>query len=195
MEERINEMSGAMNDGQQLQELRDRINAQAENLVKMGFTTGSKRRWIVYALLAVIVALLVAAEVYIYYVKDDFWGFNASLGTFAVTGIIADRILFMIMRRYLTRMKSADTATSHYRTVKQLIRVYKLRQWLPLTVALACSCLISHGKASWVAQLLTDSSIVLGVIIGLWLRNWNLDEDFSADVEELADIVEQESGI
>ena len=113
MDEKI-EMSQAMNDEQHLQELLQRITDKAEKMTRRGFSTLWKHRWIAIAVLAILVAVIVAAEVYSYR-NNDLWGFNAWLVVVGVTGFIVDRIMFMIMRRYFKRMKNASSAPQLYR--------------------------------------------------------------------------------
>lgn len=190
MDEKI-EMSQAMNGEQHLRELLQRITDKAEKMTRRGFSTLWKHRWIVIAVLAILVAVIVAAEVYSYR-NNDLWGFNAWLVVVGVTGFIVDRIMFMIMRRYFKRMKNASSAPQLYREVKQLIRLHKLRQWIPITVAIICGFLVKKGTDFLSVHLLNDSAVVLGVILGAAMGNWFLDEDFRDDVDELRDLVEQE---
>ncbi len=65
MDEKI-EMSQAMNGEQHLQELLQRITDKAEKMTRRGFPTLWKHRWIAIAVLAILVAVIVAAEVYSY---------------------------------------------------------------------------------------------------------------------------------
>ena len=169
MDEKI-EMSQAMNGEQHLQELLQRITDKAEKMTRRGFPTLWKHRWIAIAVLAILVAVIV----------------------FGVTGFIVDRIMFMIMRRYFKRMKNASSAPQLYREVKQLIRLHKLRQWIPITVAIICGFLVKKGTDFLSVYFLNDSAVVLGVILGAAMGNWFLDEDFRDDVDELRDLVEQE---
>ena len=182
-----------MNDEQHLQELRQRINAKAENLVKWQRTEVRKRRWAVIAFWAIIIAIIIAIEVY-NYVKNDFWEFNAWVVTFIFAAFIMDRIMYIIMRRNLTRMKNASTAPHYYREVKRLITTHKLRQWIPLAVALSSGYFVKYGFASWSHSLLIGGiSMVLGVFWGASMRNWFLDDDFCFDVEEIGEMIHQES--
>lgn len=182
-----------MNDEQHLQELRQRINAKAENLVKWQRTDVRKRRWAVIAFWAIIIAIIIAIEVYSY-VKNDFWEFNAWVVTFIFAAFIMDRIMYIIMRRNFTRMKNASTAPHYYREVKRLITTHKLRQWIPLAVALISGYYVKYGSASWSHSLLIGgSSMVLGVFLGASMRNWYLDDDFCFDVEEIGEMIHQES--
>lgn len=183
-----------MNDEQYLQELRQRINAKAENLVKYNNTEVRKRRWAVIAFWAVIIAIIIAIEVYSY-VKNDHWEFNVWVVTFIGAAFIMDRIMYFIMRRHLTRMKNTGTPPHYYREVKRLITTHKLRQWIPLAVALICGYLVRYESESWSHSLLICSSMVLGVILGASMRNWFLDDDFRFDVEELGEMIHQESDV
>ena len=176
-----------MSDEQRLRELRQRINAKAENLVKRGNTEVRKDRWIGIAILVVFVAIIIALEVNSY--KDnDFWELNALLGIIVGTAVIIYFILTKIMRRYLTRMKSASAVPQYYRDVKRLITTHKLRQWLPLAVALVCAYFVRHES-----DLVFGIAMVLGSILGASMRNWFLDDDFCFDVDELGEMIEQEN--
>ena len=60
-----------VNDEQHLQELRERINAKAENLVKWHNTQGRKKHWEFITVWIILIAILIAVEVYSY-VKNDY---------------------------------------------------------------------------------------------------------------------------
>ena len=182
----------AMNGEQHLQDLRQRINAKAENLVKLRSTERRTKRWANIAVLAVLLAILVALVVYSY-IENNLWKFSTWTCIFLATALIADYILKMIMRRYLTRMKSPSTAPQYYREVKRLITTHKLRLWIPLAAALACGSFVRNRPEPWLYSLLFDSGLVLGSILGSKMRNWFLDDDFCYDVEELGDLIAQES--
>lgn len=179
-------------DEQHLQELRQRINAKAENMVKWRMTEVRKQRWAVITILAVLIAIIIAIEIYSY-LKNEMWEFNGWVVTFIAASLITDRIMSVIMRRYLTRMKNASTAPHYYREVKRLITTHKLRQWIPCAVALICSFFVKYGAASWSFSLVICSSMVIGTALGASMRNWFLDDDFCFDVEELGDMINQES--
>ena len=182
----------AMNVEQQLQELRQRINAKAENLVKLRSTERRTKRWANIVVLAVLLAILVALVVYSY-VENNLGKFSIWTCIFIGSAFIADRILYLIMRRYLTRMKNPSTAPQYYREVKRLITTHKLRIWIPLAAALACVNFVRNSSEPWLFSLLFDSGLVLGTILGAKMRNWFLDDDFCFDVEELGDMIAQES--
>ena len=192
MEEQ-NEINLTMDEDQHLRELRERINAKAENLIKRQTTESRKcPRWGVIAIWGVVFAILVAIEV-ASYVHNEFWEFNAWFLAFMAVILILDRIMVMIMRRYLTRMKNAGTALQYFRAVKRLIRTHKLRQWLPLAIAFTCSYTVMYGTSHWPLGYLVGYGIVLGRILGGFMHNWNLDDDFRYDIEELVDVINQES--
>jgi len=182
----------AMNGEQHLQDLRQRINAKAENLVKLRSTERRTKRWANIVVLAVLLAILVALVVYSY-IENNLWKFSTWACIFLATALIADYILKMIMRRYLTRMKKTSTAPQYYREVKRLITTHKLRLWIPLAAALACGSFVRNRPEPWLYSLLFDSGLVLGSILGAKMRNWFLDDDFCYDVEELGDLIAQES--
>ena len=182
----------AMNGDQHLQDLRQRINAKAENLVKLRSTERRTKRWANIVVLAVLLAILVALVVYSY-IENNLWKFSTWACIFFATALIADYILKMIMRRYLTRMKSPSTAPQYYREVKRLITTHKLRLWIPLAAALACGSFVRNRPEPWLYSLLFDSGLVLGSILGSKMRNWFLDDDFCYDVDELGDLIAQES--
>ena len=56
------EMGQPLTDEQHFQELRQRINEKAESLIKYGTTEGRKRRWVIIALLVVLIASSFAVE-------------------------------------------------------------------------------------------------------------------------------------
>lgn len=182
----------AMNGDQHLQDLRQRINAKAENLVKLRSTERRTKRWANIVVLAVLLAILVALVVYSY-IENNLWKFSTWTCIFLATALIADYILKMIMRRYLTRMKKTSTAPQYYREVKRLITTHKLRLWIPLAAALACGSFVRNRPEPWLYSILFDSGLVLGSILGAKMRNWFLDDDFCYDVEELGDLIAQES--
>ena len=182
----------AMNGDQHLQDLRQRINAKAENLVKLRSTERRTKRWANIVVLAVLLAILVALVVYSY-IENNLWKFSTWTCIFLGTALIADYVLKMIMRRYLTRMKSPSTAPQYYREVKRLITTHKLRLWIPLAAALACGSFVRNRPEPWLYSLLFDSGLVLGSILGSKMRNWFLDDDFCYDVDELGDLIAQES--
>ena len=182
----------AMNGEQHLQDLRQRINAKAENLVKLRSTERRTKRWANIVVLAVLLAILVALVVYSY-IENNLWKFSTWTCIFLGTALIADYILKMIMRRYLTRMKKTSTASQYYREVKRLITTHKLRLWIPLAAALACGSFVRNRPEPWLYSILFDSGLVLGSILGSKMRNWFLDDDFCYDVEELGDLIAQES--
>lgn len=183
----------AMNEDQHLQELRQRINAKAASFLKKRFISEEGSRWkrvAVIALCVIVVALIVWCEVKTYG-SIDFWGLN----TFIVVYIMVYFAMNRIMRHFFTRMKTASTAPQHYRAVKQLIRTYKLLHGITLVTAIACSLLVSYGSNLWAHMLFFGVLMALGSILGDWLHNWNLDDDFCADVEELGDLINQEGAI
>lgn len=182
----------AMNGEQQLQELQQRINAKAENLVKLRSTERRTKRWAGIAIMTVLLAIIVALVVYSY-VENNLGKFSIWASIFIGAALIADRILYLVMRRYLTRMKNPSTAPQYYREVKRLITTHKLRIWIPLAAALACVNFVRNRPEPWLFSLLVDSGLVLGSILGAKMRNWFLDDDFCFDVEELGDMIAQES--
>ena len=182
----------AMNGDQHLQDLRQRINAKAENLVKYRCTERRTKRWAGIAIMTVLLAIIVALAVYSY-VKNDLEAFITWVCIFIGAALIADYILKMIMRRYLTRMQNPSTAPQYYREVKRLITTHKLRLWIPLATALACGSFVRNRPEPWLYSILFDSGLVLGAILGAKMRNWFLDDDFCYDVEELGNMIAQES--
>ncbi len=182
----------AVNGEQHLKDLRQRINAKTENLVKLRSTERRTKRWAGIAIMTVLLAIIVALAVYSY-VKNDLGAFSTWVCIFIGAALIADYILKMIMRRYLTRMKNPSTAPQYYREVKRLITTHKLRLWIPLAAALACGSFVRNRPEPWLYSLLFDSGLVLGSILGSKMRNWFLDDDFCYDVEELGDLIAQES--
>ena len=182
----------AVNGEQHLKDLRQRINAKAENLVKYRCTERRTKRWAGIAIMTVLLAIIVALAVYSY-VKNDLGAFSTWVCIFIGAPLIADYILKMIMRRYLTRMKNPSTAPQYYREVKRLITTHKLRLWIPLAAALVCCGFIRFGSETWIDTSLASSGLILGTILGAKMRNWFLDDDFCFDVEELGDLIAQES--
>ena len=190
--EEMNEKTQSMNSEQVFRELRERINAKAENLVKMRITTPGKSRWIAFAFLAVCVAIIIAIEVQSYN-SDNFWEFNVWFAVFFGAAIIADRVICVIMRRYLARMKNAVTPVpQYYRAVQRLVITHKLRHWIPLVAGIVCCSFVWYGVDTWSHKLLIDCPLIIGTIWGASMRNWNLG-DFCYDVEELGDMIDQES--
>lgn len=181
-----------VNDEQHLQELRERINAKAENLVKWHNTQGRKKHWEFITVWIILIAILIAVEVYSY-VKNDLWEYNVWCGIFIVAAFIVDRIHTLIMQRYLTRMKNANKAPQYLREVKRLITTHKLRLCIPYPVAVLCACFVWYGPDSWPYALFMNSSLIIGAIWGAWMRNWFLDDDFCFDVDELGEMINQKS--
>ncbi len=133
------EMNGELH----LQELRQRINAKAASLLKMRLKTEKVSRWKRIAVIAVCVilfAFLVWCEVDSYG-SIYFWGLN----TFIVVDLIGYFVMYRIMRRFLTRMKNAGTAPQHYRAVKRFLITYKVRNWIPLVIAIVCAHSVTYG--------------------------------------------------
>ena len=172
-----------------LQELRQRINAKAENLLGIKWLSqgNTKKSWIS---LAILVAFIVVIEI-IFYGKTDFWPINAFIGGGAVVMII----LSIIMRHLHTKMKNASTVLQHYRALKQLISTHKLRLGLPLPVAIICWYLVKFGfdfrSESMIILLLLGGAWVIFRIFGWSYSNWNLDDDFCNDIKELSDYVDE----
>ena len=184
------------NNEQYLQELRQRINAKAEDMVKINYSGGRKpsktTRWIA---IAVLVALFVGVEVLFYYSENDFWKANALMGIFLIVGFIGHDLMTLIMRHFLTSMKNASTAPKHYRAVKRLILTHKLRYLIPFAIGWLVADLVMYRSDSemfWFSVIACIACII-GAIIGAAGRNWHLDEDFRYDVEELGDLIKQES--
>lgn len=186
------EMGQPLTDEQHFQELRQRINEKAESLIKYGTTEGRKSRWIAIAVWVVLIAIIVAVEVYSY-MKNDFGEFNLSIVAFIAAAFVTDRIIVLIMRHYLTRMKNAATAPQHFRALKRLIRTHKLRNWVPLAVALTCGYFLQYRTGHWTHDYFFGYAMVIGAILGSAMRNWFLDDDFRFDVEELADLINQDN--
>lgn len=185
-------MGQPLTDEQHFQELRQRINEKAESLIKYGTTEGRKSRWIAIAVWVVLIAIIVAVVVYSY-MKNDFGEFNLSIVAFIAAAFVTDRIIVLIMRHYLTRMKNAATAPQHFRALKRLIRTHKLRNWVPLAVALTCGYILQFGTGHRTPDYFFGYAMVIGAILGSAMRNWFLDDDFRFDVEELADLINQDN--
>lgn len=190
-----NETNQAMTNEQYLQELRQRINAKAEKMVKINYTGGPKPsktvRWI---LIAVLVAIIVGIEVF-FYKESDFWETNAWMAVFVMVCFIGTYLMTLIMRHFLTSMKNASTAPQYYQAVKRLILTHQLRYLAPLVMAWGAADLVTHRldfEQLW-PRVIECTASVIGVAIGASMRNWNLDEDFRYDVEELRDLIKQES--
>lgn len=186
------EMGQPLTEEQRFQELQQRINEKAESLIKYGTTEGRKRRWIIIAIWVVLIAIIVAVEIHSY-LQNDFWEFNLSIVVFIAAAFITDRIMALIMRHYLTKMKSAATALQYFRALKRLITTHKLRQVIPLTVAFTCGYILRYGTGHWPIEYLGGYGMVIGAWLGSLMRNWFLDDDFCFDVEELADMINQDS--
>ena len=186
------EMGQPLTDEQRYQELQQRINEKAESLIKWGTTEGRKRRWIIITIWVVLIAIIVAVEIHSYF-QNDFWEFNFSIVVFIAAAFISDRIMALIMRHYLTKMKSAATALQYFRALKRLITTHKLRQVIPLTVAFTCGYILRYGTGHWPIEYLGGYGMVIGAWLGSLMRNWFLDDDFCFDVEELADLINQDS--
>ena len=60
-------------------------------------------------------------------------------------------------------------------------------------VAVLCACFVWYGPDSWPYALFMNSSLIIGAIWGAWMRNWFLDDDFCFDVDELGEMINQES--
>lgn len=181
-------------DEQKLQELQQRINAKAEDLVKIKWTNNRQNRriprWLAIAILA---AFLIVVEG-LGYSMNRFWEFNAYLCIFIITFFIGYYLMTLIMRHFLTTMKNASTPSQHYRAVKRLITTHKLRNPIPMIPAFLCSVFVWPGPKSGDEHLYYGILIacVIGATIGDAMRNWNLDDDFCDDVEELGDLIKQE---
>ena len=182
-------MEEILNKEQSLDDLRQRINAKAENLLGIKWLArgNTKKSWIS---LAVLVAIIVVLEI-VFYGTADFWPGNAFIGGGAIVIIL----LSIIMRHIHTRMKNASTVLQHYRALKQLINTHKLRLGAPLAVAIICWFLVKYGF-----DFKTESIIILLLLGGAWVifrnlgwsySNWYLDDDFCNDVKELSNYVDE----
>lgn len=183
------------NNEQYLQELRQRINAKAEEMVKINYSGGTKPSKTVRRIaIAVFIAIFVGLEVLIYN-GNNFWEDNALMGIFLIVGFIGHYLMTLIMRHFLTSMKNASTAPQHYRAVKLLILTHKLRYLVPFAIGWLVADLVMYRSDSemfWFSVIACIACII-GAIIGAAGRNWHLDEDFRYDVEELGDLIKQES--
>lgn len=198
----MNEMSQAKNNEQHLQELRQRINAKAEELVKKPFKYGiyhgyKPKHWATIAFKVILAAVLVLIEV-ISYNGNYFWAFNSWFFCSLIVGLILFYIMHLIMRHLFTKMKNASTASQHYKAVKRLMASQKLRLWLPLVLAFLCAealiyfriidfGLMSMQNPGTIAMLL---GITIGTIFGASIHNWYID-DLPDDVEELGNYVRE----
>ncbi|MBR5672928.1 MAG: hypothetical protein IKW97_00860 [Muribaculaceae bacterium] len=183
------------NNEQYLLELRQRINAKAEEMVKINYSGGTKPSKTVRRIaIAVLVALFVWIEVFLYN-KNDFWETNALMGVFIIVSFIGHYLMTLIMRHFLTSMKNASTAPQHYRAVKRLILTHKLRYLISLALGWAAGGVVAYrlGSAYYWSSIPAATACFIGTIIGAAMRNWYLDEDFRYDVEELGDLIKQES--
>lgn len=191
-------MCQAMNDEQHLQELRQRINAKAENLGKVlsrrPLQQKRKRKWIAIVAMVVILVVFLAGLVWAQmgrYGTDDFWKFNVSIGIVIGVSVLVYYIMSMIMRHFLTKMKNATTAPQQYRAVKRLITTYKLRSWIPVAAAIICVVVFEYAidcRIDWFSII-----FVIFLILGAMMSVWYYDEDFYHDVKELGDLIKQES--
>ena len=180
----------AMNEDQHLQELRQRINAKAENLGKVlsrrPLQQKGKRKWISIVAIVVILVVFLAALVRVQvdrYGTDDFWKYNMWLGVFIGVFVLVYYIMSMIMRHFLTKMKNATTAPQQYREVKRLITTYQLRSWIPIAAAFVCGVVfkyVTDYEIDWVSII-----FVIFLILGAMMSVWYFDEDFYYDVKEL----------
>ena len=183
------------NNEQYRQELRQRIIAKAEEMAKINYSGGRKAsktaRWI---FIAVLVALFVWIEVFLYN-KNDFWETNAWMGVFIIVSFIGAYLMKLIMRHFLSTMKNATSDSQFYRAVKRLILTHKLRYLIPFAIGWLVADLVMYRSDSemfWFSVIACIACII-GAIIGAAGRNWHLDEDFRYDVEELGDLIKQES--
>ena len=175
-----NGMNQALNDAQYLQELRQRINIKAENLIWLG--ESSKRHWL--WLLATILLVVVVEVINYYFWPDDFWVFNAWLGGF----LIAYAIMYIIKRYFLSKMKKANTAPQHYLATKRFIKTYQLEFLFSIAVAFYCKDLVKNHGADWGAGLFASCFIIVLALFISWAKpNLYLDKDFVDDVEELVE--------
>ena len=184
-----NKKPQVMKDEKYFQELRQRINEKAENLLGIKWLAqGNTKKSRIS--LAILVALIVVLEI-VFYGKTDFWPMNAFIGGGAIVMII----LSIIMRHIHTRMKNVSTVLQHYRALKQFINTHKLRLGAPLAVAIICWYLVKFGF-----DFRTEPIIILLILGGAWVffrnfglsyNNWYLDDDFSNDVKELSNYVDE----
>ena len=172
----MNEMG---NDAQRMQELRQRININAEKLLKnrmMFLTRGKKGHGKLMIALAIVAAVIVLLEILN---LNNLWAFNTFLVAFVMSFLVVEFIMSKIMQSYLPRVINAGTARQHYRAVRRLISIYKLRYWLPFAAAVICGCFFKQNSLGSCAFL------IAAVMLSGALGNWSLDEDFCNDVEEL----------
>lgn len=175
-----NEMNQAVNDAQHLQELRQRINKKAEDLIGLG--KSRKQHW--FWLIAAILLVVVVEVINYYFWTDDFWVFNAWLGGFMITYAI----MYIIMLYFLSKMKKASSAPQHYHAAKRLIKTHQLNFFFSLAVAFYFKDLVKNHGADWGAGLFASCFlIVFALIIFSAKPYWNLDKDFYDDVEELGE--------
>ena len=174
-----NGMNQAVDDAQHLQELRQRINKKAEDLIWLG--ESSKQYWLM--LLAVIL-LVVVVEAITYYVwAGNFWAFNGWLGGF----LIAYAIMYIIKWYFFSKMKKAETAPQHYRAAKRFIKTYQLELLFCIAVAFYCKDLVKSHGADWGAGLFAFCFIIVLALLISWVEKpiLYIDKDFYDDVEEL----------
>lgn len=183
------------NNEQYLLELRQRIIAKAEEMAKINYSGGRKAskttRWI---FIAVLVALFVWIEVFLYN-KNDFWVTNAWMGVFIIVSFIGAYLMKLIMRHFLSTMKNATSDSQFYRAVKRLILTHKLQYLISLALGWAAGGVVAYrlGSAYYWSSIPAATACFIGTIIGAAMRNWYLDEDFRYDVEELGDLIKQDS--
>ena len=183
-------MNQVTNDEQHLQELRQRINAKAENLSKVlskrPFTSEGKRKWYQLVAMVVILVVFLAGIVRLQvdrYGTDDFWKYNVMFGVLIGVFVLVHYIMSMVMRHFLSKMKNATTAPQQYRELKRLITTYQLRSWIPIATALICVVVFEYAtdyRIDWFTII-----FVIFLILGAMMSVWNFDEDFYNDVREL----------
>ena len=114
---------------------------------------------------------------------------------FMIVCFIGSYLMTLIMRCFLSRMKNASTAPRYYRAVKRLILTHKLRYLIPLAMALVAGDILTSqlSNLAYTSSIPSGIACIIGIMIAAAMRNWYLDEDFRYDVEELGDLIKQES--
>lgn len=175
--EEISNRSQTTTDVQELEELRQRINDEAEKMLLCG--KDDKSNWF---FVIVCIALIAVSSILTFHF--DMFG-NIVL-IYVFWGCIWILSEMLILRHYFRAMENADSASQHFRAARRFI---KTMQWG--CVFAVCGFIIIHNliDAYDLAQFVFESSVYLVFLIVdlAFYPSFFIDKDFFEDVEELGE--------
>ena len=176
-------MEEVLNSEQSLDDLRQRINTKAENMMNQ-WKTSDKKSW--FFLIAIIALLLIfdALNYHFGWIEAD-WKFIPAMLLFI---IVASLVVYNVMKHFLNKMKSANGPALQFKAAKRFMKTIQWGIILCVIIIMAIDDLIRLEEIGAIIFAICFV-LLLGSILLWFMPNMFIDKDFYNDVEELEEYV------